>query len=109
MTEKKTPRKNVEDNQIIAAIGYLGILCFVPLLLKKESKFAQFHGKQGLALFIVEIGIAIISIIPFIGWLIGFIGFFICAAGAIYGIIMAMEGKMTPIPGLSMIAEKLNI
>ena len=43
----------IESSKFFAAVGYLNVLCFVPLLLKKESKFAQFHGKQALVLFIL--------------------------------------------------------
>src|SRR3990167_5276307 len=38
-----------KDARILAAIGYLWILCLLPLLGKRQSEFAQFHGKQGLA------------------------------------------------------------
>ena len=55
-----TADKDVESNKVIAAVGYVWILCLVPLFLKRHSKFAQFHAKQGLVLFIVEV----------IGWLI---------------------------------------
>ena len=43
-----------KDARILAAIGYLWILCLLPLLGKRESEFAQFHGKQGLVLTIVS-------------------------------------------------------
>jgi hypothetical protein len=47
--------KDAEDNRVMAAIGYLGILFLVPLLVKKDSPFAQFHAKQGLALFVFAV------------------------------------------------------
>ena len=37
--------KDVEENKLIAAVGYLGILFLIPLLAKKDSPFAQFHAK----------------------------------------------------------------
>ena len=43
------------DNKIIAALSYIGILCLIPLLAKKDSKFAQEHGKQGLIMLIAWI------------------------------------------------------
>ncbi len=36
----------------ISAIAYLGILFFIPLIAKPESKFAKFHANQGLVFFI---------------------------------------------------------
>ena len=54
MEEKNTkfnPRRvdprEVEANKVLAAISYLGLLCLVPLFLKKSSPYVQFHAKQG--------------------------------------------------------------
>ena len=47
--------QDIKKNKKIAAIGYIGILCFIPLLLKPNSRFAHFHAKQGLILFIAEV------------------------------------------------------
>src|SRR3989339_630004 len=43
--------QDVEENKTVAALSYAWILCLVPLLGKRNSKFAQFHAKQGLVLF----------------------------------------------------------
>ena len=40
----------------IAAVGYLPLLFLVPLLGAREDEFARFHGRQGLALFLVFVG-----------------------------------------------------
>jgi hypothetical protein len=45
----------VKDGMVFAIVAYIGILCLLPLLLKKDNKFALHHGKQGLVLFIAEI------------------------------------------------------
>ncbi|EKD47008.1 MAG: hypothetical protein ACD_66C00259G0004, partial [uncultured bacterium] len=45
-------KKDIEDNKVLAALSYIFILCFVPLLLARDSKFAQYHAKQGLVLFV---------------------------------------------------------
>jgi len=112
MTEENkthSTEQDVKENQILAANGYLGLLCFVPLLLKPDSDFAQFHGKQGLSIFIVEVIVAILAIIPILGWIISFLGFVVCALASIYGIIQAMQGNKTEVPGFSMVREKLNL
>ncbi len=46
---------DVEANRFMAALSYVWILCLIPLLLRRQSKFAQFHAKQGLILFIFGI------------------------------------------------------
>ena len=34
--------KEIQDGKIFAVIGYLGILCLIPLLVKKENKLDNF-------------------------------------------------------------------
>ncbi len=114
MEETKQPApkqssKDVEENKAIAAIGYLGILCFVPLLAKKESKFAQFHAKQGLVLFIVEVIGVFLHIIPILGWIVAWMLFIACAVASIMGIVNAINGEEKDIPGVAELAKKFNI
>ena len=101
--------KVVEEGKIFAVIGYLGILCLAPLLLKKENKFALFHGKQGLVLFLGEVASGIISVVPFIGWLVGFLGFLVLGILSLVGIIQALMGSYWKMPVVSDIADKFNI
>lgn len=106
MEEKKSSEdaKDIEENKVIAAIGYIWILCLVPLLLKKNSKFAQFHGKQGLILFIVEIIGWLVYWIPFVGWLFGLLLIII----AVMGILKALAGEYWEIPVIGTLAKKIN-
>ncbi len=110
--EKKVSSKDVEENKAIAAIGYLGILCLIPLLAKKDSPFAQYHGKQGLALLVLII-IAqlgwIIYWIPILGWLIMVAVYVLIAVLFVMGIMNALNGKMKPLPVVGKYAETLKI
>jgi len=101
--------KDIEENKVIAAIGYIGILCLIPLLGKKESKFAQFHGKQGLVLFISWIIVWIVGVIPFLGWILAFLGSIALLILSILGIVQALSGKYWKIPFLAQYAEKIKL
>ena len=101
--------KVIQDGKIFAVIGYLGILCLIPLLFKKDNKFALFHGKQGLVIFIGEVALGIISIVPFIGWLVGFFGVLIFGILSLVGIIQALMGNYWRVPAIADIADKFNI
>ena len=94
--------KDITDNKTIAAIGYVWVLCLVPLLLKRKSNFAQFHAKQGLILFIIEV---LGWLVPGIGWILVFIAGIL----AIVGIVMALDGKYWKMPFLYQFVEKLNL
>ena len=101
----KGDNKDIEENKAIAAIGYIWILCFIPLLLKRDSKFAQFHGKQALVLFIVEVVIGFIIWIPVLGWLLGLATLIL----AIMGILQALQGNYWEMPLIGQLAKKINI
>lgn len=60
-TTKDYKEKDIKENKGLAMISYFGPLALVPFLVSKESKFVQYHAKQGLNLFIVELIIAIFS------------------------------------------------
>ena len=101
-------KKDVQEGKIFAVIGYLGILCLVPLVFKKENKFALFHGKQGLVLLIGEIAAGIIMMIPILG-VIGFLAFFIFGVLSLIGIIQALMGNLWRMPVVADLADKFNI
>jgi len=103
--EDKMLDKDVEDNKVIAAIGYVWILCLVPLFLKRHSKFAQFHAKQGLVLFIVEIFGWLIFWIPLVGWLLGVL----ILIFAILGIMNALQGNYWEMPILGKYTSKIDL
>ena len=101
--------KEIEEGRVFAVLGYLSILCLVPLLLKKDNKFALFHGKQGLVLFIFEVAAGIISLVPFLGWIIGILALIIFPILSVIGIIRSLMGQYWKMPVLGDLAEKITI
>jgi len=93
--------QDAQQNKLWALLSYLGILVLIPLLAKKDSKFAQFNAKQGLLMFILEFFVWI----PIIGWLVG-IALFIAW---IIVVINVLQGKYWKIPVIGEYAEKINI
>lgn len=101
--------KDIEDNKILAIIGYIGLLCLVPLLLKKESPYAQYHGKQGLVLLIVWVVVNMVAIVPILGWLVMIFGNILCVILMLVGILHAANGEMKELPVIGEYAGKLNL
>ena len=89
---------DVEKNKVLAILSYVGILCFLPLLAAKDSEYAMYHGNQGIWLFIAEIVLSILSMIPILGC-IAMILLIVAMVFAVLGIINAAQGKMVPLPG----------
>lgn len=104
------------DRTIMLVLSYLGILCLIPLLMKKDDPEIQWHAKNGTVLFGAEVIFVIVRImlifirIPFLGcglaviscviWL-GFL------ALSIICIMKAVKGERFRIPILTDIAEKM--
>ena len=58
---KDYEKRDIESNKMMAILAYFGPLCFIPYFTSKESKFAMYHARQGINLFIIEAVVAIIS------------------------------------------------
>ena len=101
--------KEIQDGKIFAVIAYLGILCLVPLLLKKDNKFAHFHGKQGLVLLIGEVGAAIINVIPILGQLIWILAVLVFGILSLAGILQSLMGNYWKMPIIGDISDKIAL
>ena len=105
MTEEKSTSSStnldVEANKTIAALSYLWILFLIPLLTKKNSKFCQFHAKQGLILFLLSF----IAWFPLIGWLIGLAIIVV----SVMGILKCLEGSWWKVPYIYDLSKKINL
>ena len=101
MNEKDTKNKDVEENKLIAVLSYIWILFLIPLLLKKNSGFCQFHAKQGLVLFIGSL----FCWLPIIGQVLGLVILII----AVIGIIKSYNGEYFKIPFVYEWSKKFNI
>ena len=97
--------KDIEENKTVAALSYIWVLCLVPLLTKKKSKFAQFHAKQGLILFIAEIVGIFIFWIPVIGWALGIALLVV----SIMGVLKTLNGEWWKIPYVYDWSKKFNL
>jgi len=93
--------QDIEQNKIWALLSYFHVLFLIPLLAKRDSKFCQFHAKQGLLMFILWFFVWI----PILGWLMGIA----LAIAWIIVVINVLQGKYWKIPVIGDYAEKLNI
>lgn len=99
-----------QQNTVMCVLAYLSILSLIPFFAEKNDPFVQYHAKQGVNLFILEVIIGvlcgILMMIPFIGF-IGSILQSLCGLGflalSILGIVNACQGQMKPLPVVSSI------
>lgn len=95
---------DAKQNSGIAALSYMWILFLVPLLGKRDSKFAQFHAKQGMVLFGVEIIAGMFIWFPLFGQLLN-IGLIVIA---VMGVIKAFNEEWWEIPYINEWSKKIK-
>ena len=101
--------KEIREGVPFAILAYFGPLCLIPLFVKKKNRFAAFHTRQGLVLFIGEVGGLIINIIPLLGQIICLVVFLVCGVFSLIGIVQALFGKYWDMPIVTKVAAKFKI
>ncbi len=99
-----------EKNTFMAVLAYVGILIIIPFLVAKDNAFVKFHLKQGLVLFIIEIGVWIATMYFF--WELYDILRFINLAMIVFsiiGIVNVLQGKEKELPLLGQFGRRFNI
>lgn len=104
---RSTTDQQIIEGKIYAVLAYLSILCIIPLVLKKENPFVLRHGKQGLVIFVAEVGVFILHIV--LGqWLLK-LGIFVLGLLSFLGIIHVLKGRYVGFPFVSEIADKITL
>jgi uncharacterized membrane protein len=104
---KKKEDSVVVEGKVYAILAYLSILCIIPLVLKKDNEFVLSHSKQGLVIFIGQVGFFIASIILGPGFLR--LGLFVAGVLSLWGIVAVLQGRYLKMPVVSEIAEKITL
>lgn len=89
----------------MAALSYVGILCLIPLLAMKQSRFAQEHAKQGLVLLIVWVVGSFVFWFPLIGWAAGLA----VLVANIVALLKCLMGEFWEIPVVGKYRSKVNL
>ncbi|MBP9748827.1 hypothetical protein KBD18_01350 [Patescibacteria group bacterium] len=99
---------DAHKNRIFAALSYLWILCLIPLYLRKQSPFAQQHGKQGFVLFVLSLAFWVLGWLLLVGWIFWLLVPIVIGLASIVGLVQAIRGKEWNLPLLGSFAKKLQ-
>lgn len=89
--------EDIEKNKVYAALAYIPILFWLPLVVCKDSVYGKFHANQGLLLLILSVAVGILSVIPIIGFIGGLLGI-VEFVFFIMGLVNALQGNMKGLP-----------
>lgn len=82
------------DSKLFGALSYLGPLFLLPMIFKREDKFAGFHAKQGMILFIFNILSRFLRRVPVLGALMKLFRYY-----CIYvGMKSSVDGRKEELP-----------
>ena len=90
-----------KSEKVLSALGYVSFFCILPLVLRPQSEFCKYHGKQGLVLTIMFLVAGILGIIH------GFFEFIVGLAwlvAIVYSIMQVWKGKKHKLPMVSEMA-----
>lgn len=90
--------KDIEENKLLCILSYLGILLIIPFLMRSNSPYVKFHSNQGLILFILNLVISVLAIIPILGWIVAGLGNIVTFVLMILGIVNTVQGKAKELP-----------
>jgi uncharacterized membrane protein len=98
------PSEISKEMKLYALLSYCSLLCLIPLLKCKDDEFVLFHGRQGLALFLCEMAVFVVSIV--LPWLMQpFL--FLFGVLAFVGMTKALLGEKFRLPVIFQLSERL--
>lgn len=93
----------------LAVLSYLSFFCLIPLFSSKKDEFLKFHVQQGFVLFVLEILLGFVSLIPILGFIVWVFGGLFCLILSILGIINVVKGKKEELPVVGRYAKMIKI
>jgi uncharacterized membrane protein len=97
-----------DNRTLMGILAYIGILVLIPLLVEKNDSFVKYHVRQGLVLFVIEIGVWVIGSMI---WMLAPVLMFVNLGAlilAILGIVNVVNKKEAPLPLVGQFASHFN-
>ena len=109
-----------ENNKVLAAIGYIPPLFWIPLFLAGNDELSKYHGRQALVIFavaaltvlafrILQLILGWIKPIGTAFWVVEGFPYLVYIAISIVAAIKAANGERWRIPILGVYSDRLNI
>ncbi|HIJ38430.1 MAG TPA: hypothetical protein HPP80_05980 [Rhodospirillaceae bacterium] len=92
---------------VMAAMSYISVLCFVPLLTSTDDEFVAFHAKQGLVIWMSGVLALFVLHLPVIGqWIFGSVAGLALIFSAL-GIVSVVLQRAWRLPLVGWLADRL--
>ncbi len=98
-------RMEAENGRVMAIVGYINVLFLILLFFMRGNRFARYHANQSVLLFLTGLIGGLLSLIPFLGWMLFGIVYVFCWVCRILGILHAVQLRAAPLPVIGEMAE----
>ncbi len=105
MSKLSEGNPEILEGKVFALLSYLSILCILPLIFKKNNAFVLKHAKQGLVIFVAEVGFVVLDILLW-PWVFK-LGMFVLGVFSLIGIVFVLQGRDVRFPVISEIADSI--
>lgn len=102
-TNSENTNQAVNSNSQMAVVAYITIIGLIIAIVDNQNKkdeMVAFHIRQSAGIAGCAIALAVISIIPILGWIIWFVGIFVLLYMWIMGLVNAAKPEKKPVPFL---------
>jgi|CXWL01.1.fsa_nt_gi uncharacterized membrane protein len=97
-----------EEARLAAVMSYIPFLCFIPLLTMRHNNEALFHARQGLLIFLIELGAAILTIDKVADFLFRAV-LVLAVVAAASGVYLALQGRHYRLPVIGNLADRIHV
>jgi fumarate reductase subunit D len=92
---------------VMASLSYLSVLCFVPLVMRKDDEFVVFHAKQGLIIWMWGVLALFALHLPVLGkWLFGLSTMAVVLFSGL-GLLSVVFQRAWKLPLISWVADRI--
>ena len=92
---------------VMAALSYLSVLCFVPLLMAKDDEFVAFHARQGLVIWMSGVLALFLLHVPVLGkWVFGTVSMLVVVF-SVLGLVSVVFQRAWRLPLISWVADRI--
>lgn len=96
--KSETTQNDGKTIAIIAHLTWVGLIIAFVMNNDKKIPLANYHIRQMLGLTLTGIALGFVNIIPILGWIVSFLGFFVLIYMWVMGLINAINEKEKPLP-----------
>lgn len=97
-----------DSQRLLAASSYLLFFFVIPYTLGHNNAFVYKHAKQGLSLFVLELVLMAIVVVPLLGWVVAAAGWLFVVVNATIGIAHALSGQEWEVPVFGKLADHIS-